>query len=162
MTIEQLTNQVNSGKFNLSPPNKKAFATSLRTSKLAICQEVSHFRYFRITVCSRLRSECTNGHTGFTLKIFFMQLSDQEHHSWSSRDTIPGPVGRARTTRSFTQSQPFQATLPNPRTLAHKSSFIPSTSQLWNTLSSTAFPESYNISSFKSTINKLDLIPLST
>ena len=62
--------------------------------------------------------------------------------------------------QSSTQSHPFQATLPNPRTLAHNS-FIPRTSKLRNTLHSTAFPESYNLSSFKSNI-ELDLISLST
>ena len=56
---------------------------------------------------------------------------------------------------------PFQVMLPNPRGLANKSSFIPRTSQLWNSLPSTAFPESYNLSSFKSNINKLDLISFS-
>ena len=35
-----------------------------------------------------------------------------------------------RTTRSSTHSHPFQVTLPNPRTLAHKSSFIQSSHHL--------------------------------
>ena len=61
-----------------------------------------------------------------------------------------------------THSHPFQVTLPNPRTLAHKSSFIPRTSKLLNSLPPTTFPESYNLSSFKSNINKFDLISLST
>ena len=51
---------------------------------------------------------------------------------------------------------PFQVTRPNPRTLAHKSYFIPRTSLLWNSLQSIIFPESYNLSSLKSNINKLD------
>ena len=45
---------------------------------------------------------------------------------------------------------------------AHKSSFIPRASQLWNSLPPTAFPESYNLSSFKCNVNKLDLVSLST
>ena len=72
------------------------------------------------------------------------------------------PVRRFRTTRSITYSHPFQVTLPNPRTLSHKSSFIPRTSLLWNSLPPTTFPKSYNLSSFKSNINKLDHISLST
>ena len=56
----------------------------------------------------------------------------------------------------------FQVTLPNPRTLAHKPSFIPRTSQLWNTLPFTTFSEFYSLSSFKSSINKLDLTFLYT
>ena len=78
------------------------------------------------------------------------------------KNIIPGPASRLRTTRSSTQTHPFQVTLPSPRTLSHKSSFILRTSQLWNTLPSPAFPESYSLSSFKSNVNKLDLISLST
>ena len=78
------------------------------------------------------------------------------------KNIIPDPVRRVRTTRSSTYSHPFQVTLPNPRTLAHKSSFIPRISQMWNSLPPTIFPESYNLSFFKSNINKLDLISLST
>ena len=48
------------------------------------------------------------------------------------------------------------------RTLSHKSSFIPRTCDLWNLLPSSCFPESYNLPSFKSKINKLDLISLSS
>jgi len=63
-----------------------------------------------------------------------------------------------RTTRSSTYSHSLQVTLSNPQTLSHKSSFIPRASQLWNSLPPTTFPESYNLSSFKSNINKLDLV----
>ena len=63
-----------------------------------------------------------------------------------------------QTTRSSTHSHPFQVSLPNPRTLSHKSSFIPRTCNLWNVLPSSCFPESYNLPSFKSKMNKLDLI----
>ena len=84
--------------------------------------------------------------------------------SWTLeiKNIIPGPVRRRRTTRSSTHTHPFQVTQANPRTLAQKSSFIRRTSQLWNTLASSAFPESYNLSSFKSNINKLNLISLFT
>ena len=51
--------------------------------------------------------------------------------------------------------------MPNPRTLSHKSSFIPRTFNLWNVLPS-CFPESYNLPSFKSKINKIHLISLSS
>ena len=78
------------------------------------------------------------------------------------KNIIPDLVRRVRTTRSSTYSHPFQVTLPNPRTLSYKSSFIPRTSQLWNSLPPTTFSESYNLSSFKSNINKLDVISLFT
>ena len=78
------------------------------------------------------------------------------------KNIVPDPVRRVRITRSSTYSHPFQVTLPNPRTLSHKSSFIPRTSQLWKSLPPTTFPESYNLSSFTSNINNLDLVSLST
>ena len=84
------------------------------------------------------------------------------HCSQEIKNTIPDPVRRVRTTRSSTYSHPFQVTVLNPRTLAHKSSFIPRTSQLCNSLPPTTFPESYDLSSFKSNINKLDLVSIST
>ena len=65
-----------------------------------------------------------------------------------------------RTTRSSTHSHTFQVSLPNPRTLSDKSSFVPRTWNLWNVLPSSCFPESFNLPSFKSKINKLDLISL--
>ena len=77
------------------------------------------------------------------------------------KNIIPDPVRRVRTTRSSTYSHPFQVTLPNSRTLSHKSSFIPRTSHLWNSLPLFTFPESYNLPSFKSN-NKLDVVSLST
>ena len=83
------------------------------------------------------------------------------HCSQEIREIIPVPLRRVRTTRSSTHSHPFQVSLPNPRTLSHKSSFIPRTCNLWNVLPSSCFPESYNLPSFKSNINKLDLISLS-
>ena len=84
------------------------------------------------------------------------------HCSQEIKNIIPDPVRRVRTTRSSTYSHPFQVTLPNSRTLSHKSSFIPISSQLWNSLPPTTFPESYNMSSFKSHIKKLDLVSFST
>ena len=83
-------------------------------------------------------------------------------YSQEIRDIIPVPLRRVRTTRSSTHSRPFQVSLPNPRTLSHKSSFIPRACNLWNVLPSSCFPESYNLPSFKSKINKLDLISLSS
>ena len=77
------------------------------------------------------------------------------------RDIIPVHLRHGRTTRSLTHSHPFQVLLPTSRTLSHKSSFIPRTCNLWNVLPS-SFPESYNLPSSKSKINKLDLISLSS
>ena len=92
------------------------------------------------------------------LSIFYRYFNG--HCSQEIRDIISVPLRRVRTTRSSTHSHPFQVSLPNPRTLSHKSSFIPRTCNLWNVLPSSCFPESYNMPSFKSKINKLDLISL--
>ena len=84
------------------------------------------------------------------------------HCSQEIREIIPVPLRHVRTTRSSTHSHPFQVSLPNPRTLSYKSSFIPRTCNLWNVSPSSCFPEPYNLPSFKSKINKLDLISLSS
>ena len=78
--------------------------------------------------------------------------------SMEIKSIIPDPWKHVRPTRSSSQSHLFQVILSNPRTLSHKSSFIPRTCKLWKTLPSTSFPESYNLSSFKSNINKPDLL----
>ena len=80
------------------------------------------------------------------------------HSSQEIRDTIPVPLRRVRTTRSSTHSHPFQVSLPNRRTLTHKSSFIPRTCSVWSVLHSSSFPTAYNLSSFKTKINKPDMI----
>ena len=94
------------------------------------------------------------------LSIYYRYFNG--HCSQEIRDIIPVPLRRVRTTRSSTHSHPFQVSLPNPRTLSHKSSFIPRTCNLWNISPSSCFPESYNLPSFKSNVNKLDLISLSS
>ena len=95
-------------------------------------------------------------------EIFIFYRYFHGHCSQEIRDIIPVPLRRVRTTRSSTHSHPFQVSLPNPRTLSHKSSFIPRTCNLWNVLPSSCFPECYNLPCLKSKINKLDLISLSS
>ena len=84
------------------------------------------------------------------------------HYFQKIWEIISVPLRRVRTTRSSIHSHPFQVSMPNPRTLSHKSSFIPRKCKLLNVLSSSCFPESNNLPSFKSKINKLDLISLSS
>ena len=92
------------------------------------------------------------------LSIFYVYF--YRHCSKEIRDIIPVPLRRVRTTRSSNHSHPFQVLLPTSQTLFHKSSSIPGRCNLWNVLSSTCFPECYNLPSFNSKINKLDLISL--
>ena len=84
------------------------------------------------------------------------------HCSQEITEIIPVPLRRVRTTRSSTHSHPFQVALPNPRTLSHKSLFIPRACNLWSLLPSCYFPESYYLLALKSKINKPDLISLSS
>ena len=93
------------------------------------------------------------------LSIFYRYF--HRHCSQEIREIIPVPLRRARTTRSSTHSHPFQVLLPNPRTSSHKSSFSPRTCNLWNILPP-SFPKACNLPSFKSKINILDLISLSS
>ena len=94
------------------------------------------------------------------LSIFYRYFHG--HCSQEIREIIPAPLRHVRSSRSTTHSHPFQVSLPNPRSLSHKSASIPRTCNLRNALSSSCFPESYNLLSFKSKINKLDLISLSS
>ena len=94
------------------------------------------------------------------LSVFYRYFHG--HCSQEIREIIPVPLRHVRTTSSSTHSQTFQVSLPNPRTLSHKSSFIPRTYDLWNVLPSSCLHESYNLPSFKSMSNKLDLISLSS
>ena len=102
---------------------------------------------------------CSHRRLVAELSIFYRFFHG--HCSLEIKTIIPDPLKHLRPTRSSTQSHPFQVTLSNPRTLPHKSSFIPRTCQLWNTLPSTSFPESYNLSCIKSNITKFDFISLS-
>ena len=94
------------------------------------------------------------------ISIFYRYV--QGHCSKEIRDIILVPLRRVRTTRTSTHSHPFQISLPKPRILSHKSSFIPRTCKLFNLLPSYCFPEFYNLPSFKSMIGKLGLICLSS
>ena len=87
------------------------------------------------------------------LSIFYRYFHG--HCSQAIKNIIPDPMRRVRTTRSSAYSHPFQVTLPNPRTLSHKSSFIPRKVSTVELMPPTTFPESYNLSSFKSNINIL-------
>ena len=62
------------------------------------------------------------------LSIFYRYFHG--HCSQEIREIIPVPLRRFRTTRGSTHSHPFQVSLPNPRALSHKSSFIPRTCNL--------------------------------
>ena len=70
-------------------------------------------------------------------------------------DIIPDTMRYVQTTRSPTQSHPFQVILPNPRTLSHKAPSIQNNYQPWSILLSSSFPKSYKSSCFKFKINNV-------
>ena len=92
------------------------------------------------------------------LSIFYRYFHG--HCSQKIKNIIPDPVRRVRTTRSSTYSNPFQVTLPNPRTLSHKSSLIPRTSQLWNSLPLSLNPKICHLLNLTSTNLILSPFPL--
>ena len=73
------------------------------------------------------------------------------HCSQEIRDDIHVPLRRIRNRRLTHTLSQFP--LPNPQTLSHKSSFIPTTCNLRSVLPSPSFPESCNLSYFISKIN---------
>ena len=80
-------------------------------------------------------------------------------HSIFAQDCMSPPKCFQRSSSTGLKHQAVR--LSTSRTLSHKSSFIPRTCNLWTVLPSSCFPESYNLPSFKSKINKLDLLSLS-
>ena len=138
-----------------------------RTGDLRARCDLANFRPSELSLMNLGSFNNSNDDNTCSYRITLFSISNtvlryfNGHCSQEIRDIIPVPLRRVRTTRSSTHSHPFQVSLPNPRTLSHKSSFIPRTCNLWNVLPSSCFPESYNLPSFKSKINKLDLISLS-
>ena len=92
------------------------------------------------------------------LSIFYRRFDG--HCSQEIRDIVTAPLRRIGNTRSSTHSQPFQISRSNPRTLSHKSSFIPGNCNSWKSFPSSSFSVSLNLASFKYRINELALISL--
>ena len=67
---------------------------------------------------------------------------------------VPSTKIYSRSTRLSIKSHPFTVTVPKCSKNSYLSSFFPRTSILWNSLPSSCFPESYNLQSFKSSVNR--------
>ena len=98
---------------------------------------------FILFIGNNLRTFCLDGQGGFSKiismatgysKLFCHGMSNRQNSKKSRY--LPKIYAMkedqfcARTTRRFTETYTFQVTLPNPRTPAHESSFIPRTSQI--------------------------------
>ena len=62
---------------------------------------------------------------------------------------IPPPMARPRSTRQATFAHNYCVELSNARINRFSDGFFPSTTRLWNSLPSSAFPASFNLPSFK-------------
>ena len=155
---------------NLSPtnyiqvPNPSFFRVLLPrlggTPKSAICIQSKAIRLINNPNLTKSLQPLSHRRLIGDLSIYYRYFRGIFPHD--IRDSIHVPLRSVGTTRSSTHSYSFQVSPPNPRTLSHKSSFIPRTCNLWNVLPSSCFPETYNLPPLKSKINKLDLISLSS
>ena len=92
--------------------------------------------------------------------FYFVDDMFDENFMWASGPLLY-PLRLVRPTRSSSYSHLVQLSLPKPRALSYKSSFIPITCRIWNSISTT-FPEFNYLAIFKSKSNKLDFIPVYT
>lgn len=86
------------------------------------------------------------------LSLFYRYLHGR--CSEDLRDIIPGKLSFRRNTRLAKSSHTMAIELATPRTSLFKNSFVYRTGELWNSLPSTIFPTSYNLSLFKKRVNK--------
>merc|ERR1711921_23060 len=62
---------------------------------------------------------------------------------------VPPPLERPRNTRQSANAHRYSVSIANSRVNSFDNCFFPSNSKLWNSLSESVFPNSYNLSSFK-------------
>ena len=67
---------------------------------------------------------------------------------------VPLPYSRGRSTRYSDRLHDFSVTIPRAYKDVYVNSFFPRTARLWNSLPIECFPLTYDLSGFKSRINK--------
>ena len=67
---------------------------------------------------------------------------------------VPLPYSRGRSTRYSDRLHDFSVTIPRGYKDVYVNSFFPRTARLWNSLPIECFPLTYDLSGFKSRINK--------
>ena len=67
---------------------------------------------------------------------------------------VPVPFSQGRSARYFDSLHDFSVNIPRCYKDAYVNSFFPRTARLWNSLSLECFPLSYDLSRFKSRINR--------
>ena len=69
-------------------------------------------------------------------------------------ELVPLPYSRGRSTRYSDRLHDFNVTIPRCYKDVYVNSFFPRTARLWNSLPIECFPLTYNLSGFKSRINR--------
>ncbi len=87
-----------------------------------------------------------------SLSLFYKYYNG--HCSKELASLVPSTKIHSRVTRHSIKCHPFSVTVPKCSKNAYSSSFFPRTSALWNSLPSSCFPDSYNLQSFKSSVNR--------
>ncbi|XP_065679767.1 uncharacterized protein LOC136094102 [Hydra vulgaris] len=83
----------------------------------------------------------------------FSKYSDV-HCSKELASLVPSSKVHSRATLLSIKSHPFTVTVPKCSKNSYLSNFFPRTSILWNLLPSSCFPDSCNLETFKSSINR--------
>jgi len=82
-----------------------------------------------------------------SLSLFYRYFHG--HCSEELASCVPPPLRRPRSTRQATTSHRFSVDIANSRINRFSDCFFPTVSRLWNSLPSSVFPNSYNLSLFK-------------
>ena len=86
------------------------------------------------------------------LSLFYKYYFDR--CSYELADLVPFPYSRGRSTRYSDRLHDFSVTIPRCYKDAYVNSFFPRTARLWNSLPIECFPLTYDLSGFKSRINR--------
>ncbi len=87
-----------------------------------------------------------------SLSIFYRYF--RANCSSELANCMPPPLPRPRCIRLSSQAHPFTVQIPYTRVKQHLQSFIPVTGKLWNSLSLSVFPPSYDFNLFKRGVSR--------
>ncbi|XP_065658826.1 uncharacterized protein LOC136083358 [Hydra vulgaris] len=91
-------------------------------------------------------------HNVASLSLFYKYFNG--HCSKELASLVPFTKIHSRVTRHSIRCHPFSVTVPKCSKKFYSSSFFPRTSALWNSLHSSCLPDSFNLQSFKLSVNR--------